>query len=126
MILVPAPMKMVLAVASGGSLLVGQADGANDAYLHAKDLTVSGVLLAAVVFLYRELDRLRKADAEARVEQQKFVVAQTESIQRATDAQRVALEHVGTALASLTIAAGEQSETYKRHIDALVKTASKG
>lgn len=118
-------MKMILAVASGGSLLVGQTDGVSEAYLHAKDLTVSGVLLGAVIFLYRELDRLRKADAEARVAQQAFVVAQTESIQRATDAQRVALEHVGTALASLTIAAGEQSETYKRHIDALVKTASK-
>ncbi len=92
--------------------------------MHAKDITVSGLLLGAVIFLYRELDRVRKAEALAQTEQRAFVVAQTESIQRATDAQRVALEHVGVALASLTIAAGEQTETYKRHIDALVKTAA--
>lgn len=118
---------MGVAVVSGGSLLFGEVLGdVNDAYLHAKDITVSGLLLLAVIFLYRELDRVRKAEAQAQIDQRAFVTAQTESIQRATDAQRVALEHVTVALGSLTIAAGEQTETYRRHIDALVKTAAKG
>ncbi len=118
---------MGLAVISGGALLFGEglADP-NDAYLHAKDITVSGLLLGAVIFLYRELDRVRKAEAQAQLEQRSFVVAQTESIQRATDAQRVALEHVVTALGALTIAAGDQTETYRRHIDAIVNKSLQG
>lgn len=117
--------KLCLAVVSGGSLFVGQVQVPSDLYLHAKDLTVSGLLLGAVIFLYRELTSERRRTAAIQVETKAFVVAQTESIQRATDAQRVALEHVATALASLTIAASEQSETYKRHIDLVVRASLK-
>lgn len=115
--------KLAIAVMSGSSLLIGQTPAPSDLYLHAKDLTVSGLLLGAVVFLYRELTREREKTASIQVETKAFVVAQTEAIQRATDAQRVALEHVVTALASLTNAASEQSETYRRHIDLVVRAS---
>lgn len=122
--MIPGYLKISLAVTSGVALLFGEATvQPNDAYLHAKDLTVSGLLLAAVLFLYRELTREREKTASIQIETKAFVVAQSESIQRATDAQRVALEHVGTTLAALTTAASEQTETYRRHIDLVVRSS---
>lgn len=84
-----------------------------------KDLTVTGLLLVAVVYLYRELRADRKETKE-------FITTQTAVMTDASKAQVVASGKVAEALTKLTTASEQQVEIYRAHINDLVNQAKKG
>jgi hypothetical protein len=81
-----------------------------------KDLTVSGLLLAAVVYLYRELGRERKAREESATDTKAFVEKQTAI-------QSEVFDKVASALGSLEASQREQIEIHRTHIKAIVDAA---
>lgn len=89
-----------------------------------KDLTVSGLLLAGVIYLYRELARERKQreerDAARDMQLQSFVAAQTKAMTEAAEGQSAALGEVAAALGQLQEASRQQVTIYREHINKLV------
>ncbi len=90
-----------------------------------KDYTPQGLLLAAVIFLYRELERQRKRGDEAAVAQQVFIAQQTEVVRKAAEVQSATSDRVVDALTALQETSQQQVTTYREHINTLVASALK-
>lgn len=90
-----------------------------------KDITVAGLLLAAVGFLYRELSRERRKSEQAAASLQSFIVEQSERMREASEAQSEALDRVARAMNDLQNASVQQVAIYREHINALVAAATK-
>ncbi len=90
-----------------------------------KDYTPQGLLLAAVIFLYRELERQRKRGDEASVAQQLFIAQQTEVVRKAAEVQSATSDRVVDALTALQETSQQQVTTYREHINTLVASALK-
>jgi hypothetical protein len=88
-----------------------------------KDLTVSGLLLAAVVYLYRELGRERKKTEELAGSAKTFIEEQTVLMQSAAKEQSAALGQVAAALESLESSSREQIEIHRTHVKAIIESA---
>lgn len=88
-----------------------------------KDLTVSGLLLAAVVYLYRELGRERKKSEELTLAAKAFIETQTTLMQTAAKDQSTALGQVASALESLESSSREQIEIHRTHVKAIIDSA---
>jgi hypothetical protein len=88
-----------------------------------KDLTVSGLLLAAVVFLYRELGRERKKTEEVAGSAKTFIEEQTVLMQAAAKEQSAALGQVASALESLEASSREQIDIHRTHVKAIIESA---
>jgi hypothetical protein len=119
-----------LFASSIATLLFGQvADGPTSALTPAyamKDLTVAGLLLIAVVFLYYENQRLRKRDDTREEELKRFVGEQSLAVKASADSQGAALGEVAQALtkqqASLEAVIAIQRDHINRILDHATKT----
>ncbi len=88
-------------------------------------LTISGLLLVAVVFLYRELAAERKK-SEMREEAMKaFIATQTDLLRQTTESQSRALGEVTEALGTQQSALEAQITVYREHINSILKAATK-
>jgi hypothetical protein len=94
----------------------------NEAYA-IKDITISGLLLAAVIFLYRELGRERKKAEELAGATKSFIHEQTSLMQAAAKEQSGALAKVGDALDALKSSSDAQIEIHRTHVKAIVESA---
>jgi hypothetical protein len=88
-----------------------------------KDLTISGLLLAAVIFLYRELGRERKKSEDVAGATKAFIHEQTTLMQAAAKEQSAALSQVGDALQALKTSSDAQIEIHRTHVKAIVESA---
>lgn len=88
-----------------------------------KDITISGLLLAAVVFLYRELGRERKKSEEVTGATKVFIHEQTSLMQAAAREQSSALSKVGDALDALKASSDAQIEIHRTHVKAIIDSA---
>ncbi len=88
-----------------------------------KDLTVSGLLLAAVVYLYRELGRERRKTEDLAGSTKVFITEQTVLMQAAAREQSGALGKVGDALESLKQSSDAQIEIHRTHVKAIIDNA---
>jgi CRISPR/Cas system CSM-associated protein Csm2 small subunit len=95
----------------------------NTAYAF-KDLTVSGLLLAAVVFLYRELARERKKTELKQEEFRVFIAEQVKTNKDTAESQSAVLSDLVSAMNQLTEASRNQVNLYNKHIEALVASAT--
>ena len=127
-------MKLALFACCVATVMFAQATDAalpppiNSAYAY-KDLTVAGVLLVAVIYLYRELLRERKngeARDEARDEALKvFVATQSAAFKEATDSQSTALGEVAQALGKQQASLEEFITIQRVHINRILDAATK-
>jgi hypothetical protein len=88
-----------------------------------KDITISGLLLAAVIFLYRELGRERKKSEEVTGATKVFIHEQTVLMQAAAKEQSGALSKVGDALDALKASSDAQIEIHRTHVKAIIDSA---
>lgn len=87
-------------------------------------LTISGLLLVAVVALYRELKNERKKNEEQIAELKNFTAAQTMATQQATTVHAEALGKMTGALKDQQRTLAAQVETYNKHIERIVDAAT--
>lgn len=95
---------------------------------NVKDITVAGLLLIAVIYLYRELkaERTKNAEFYAAQNQQTtaFVAEQTRVIKQAAESQSAALGKVAQALSTLEDASRQQVTIYREHINTILERAT--
>ncbi len=87
-------------------------------------LTLQGVLVVAVIYLYRELRAERTKGEQLTAEAREFIVEQSKLMRSAAESQGEALGQVAQVLGKLEATTREQVDTYRQHIDALVTAAT--
>ena len=122
-------MKLLVFASSAATLMLAQVAEAaspviNSAYA-LKDLTLSGVLLVAVVYLYRELGRERKKTEDIATESKAFIVTQSEAVRQAADAQGAALGEVAQALTKQQAALDTFIAIQRDHINRILDHVTK-
>lgn len=90
-----------------------------------KDLTVSGLLICAVVFLYRELGRERKKSEEVAGSTRAFIQEQTLLMQGRSERTVAALDGVTQSLTALQASTAEQIDLHRTHIQTILDRALK-
>lgn len=125
-------MKLAFFASSIATLMLAQATDAvpaiNAAYAY-KDLTLAGVLLVAVGYLYRELGRERKTSGERHAardsEVKAFISTQAELMKSASDSQSEALGQVANALGRQQAALDTLCTIQREHINRILDAATK-
>jgi hypothetical protein len=85
-----------------------------------KDLTVSGLLMIAVIVLYRELRAAQKQQTDLVQQNQRFMETQSAAIKKAADDQGAALGEVVSVLQQVQEATARQVQLYDETISKLV------